>query len=114
MTEPVASVFTMTNNINIDIDQYQYPQYLFKEFGLKLGGSDTVSSMFTMANHWVLLISAAIAYEIARMRCFSQEFLKCLHSFAEYEVIIKILKIRSSASRYKIFIDIYRWQKLYE
>ena len=84
MTEPVASVFTMTNNINIDIDQYQYPQYLFKEFGLKLGGSETVSEMFTMANHWVLLISAAIAYEIARMRCFSQEFLDRDRSYNQY------------------------------
>ena len=39
-----------------------------KEFGMKLGGSETVSSMLTMANHWVLLMSGAIAYEIARMR----------------------------------------------
>ena len=30
--------------------------------------SETVASVFTMANHWTLLITAAIAYEIARMR----------------------------------------------
>ena len=35
---------------------------------MKLGGVETVSSMLTMANHWVLLMSGAIAYEIARMR----------------------------------------------
>ena len=39
-----------------------------KEFGLDMMKSETVASVFTMANHWTLLITAAIAYEIARMR----------------------------------------------
>ena len=39
-----------------------------KEFGLDMMKSETVASVFTIANHWTLLITAAIAYEIARMR----------------------------------------------
>ena len=40
----------------------------FKDTGIEFVDSETLASALTLVNHWVLLMSAAIAYEIARMR----------------------------------------------